>query len=470
MIAVAVAAELLAAFERDGAHRDPRGDGLPRHFPRHPASPFTGAPPARRRGRGVLVGDGVIVARGAADGCLASTPLTRSSTCARDWCCRGRGHPRALPSGPRDRRPRHAPARLARTLCVPGKGPRGGPGVRGRGRCRLRVRARARGHHHRTRLRGPLRAPRWKRCSPRPARVGLRVTSWPRGVSDRILREDLFTFTAACLRRGAGRWPGAVARQRPDSGSRSFRGSPCRAATELLDSCAALLRDVAGRLLHLPHQREPRGDHDGSCGGSSTMPSTTSGPTTSTGSSASGSIFAHNVHPTSRRVRRPRPDREATVAHCPTSNAALGQRAVPAADAPRPRRPGGPGVRRRRGHRLLALQGGAPGIVGAASSRSFRILPDGSPSAAPGHGGRRLSPGAGGHRGRLRGRQGVRRPLAGPEPGTTLDVALRHAASPEDALAKTFALAGPADLGQTWVAGTPIRQQARRVEHPSPDR
>ena len=56
-----------------------------------------------------------------------------------------------------------------------------------------------------------------------------------------------------------------------------------------------------------------------------------------------------------------------------------------------------------------------------------------------------------------------------PEPGTTLDVALRHAESPDDALAKAFALAGPADVRQTWVAGTPIRQHVRRVEVP-PDR
>ena len=56
-----------------------------------------------------------------------------------------------------------------------------------------------------------------------------------------------------------------------------------------------------------------------------------------------------------------------------------------------------------------------------------------------------------------------------PEPGTTLDVALRHAESPDDALAKAFALAGPADVRQTWVAGTPIRQQVPHGEH-HPDR
>ena len=49
-----------------------------------------------------------------------------------------------------------------------------------------------------------------------------------------------------------------------------------------------------------------------------------------------------------------------------------------------------------------------------------------------------------------------------PEPGSTLDVALRHADSPDDALAKVFALAGPADVRQTWVAGTPIRLRAER--------
>ena len=44
-----------------------------------------------------------------------------------------------------------------------------------------------------------------------------------------------------------------------------------------------------------------------------------------------------------------------------------------------------------------------------------------------------------------------------PSPGCTLDVALRHADSPEDALAKAFALAGPADVAATWVGGAPVR-------------
>jgi guanine deaminase len=37
-----------------------------------------------------------------------------------------------------------------------------------------------------------------------------------------------------------------------------------------------------------------------------------------------------------------------------------------------------------------------------------------------------------------------------------LDVGLRHAASPEDALAKTLALAGAADIAAVWVGGQRI--------------
>jgi guanine deaminase len=40
-----------------------------------------------------------------------------------------------------------------------------------------------------------------------------------------------------------------------------------------------------------------------------------------------------------------------------------------------------------------------------------------------------------------------------PEPGSTLAVALRHADSDDDAVAKVFTLATPADVRRTWVAG-----------------
>ena len=52
-----------------------------------------------------------------------------------------------------------------------------------------------------------------------------------------------------------------------------------------------------------------------------------------------------------------------------------------------------------------------------------------------------------------------------PSAGCTLDVALRHADSTDEAVAKAFALAGPADVAGTWVAGEPVHT-LRRVASP----
>ena len=40
-----------------------------------------------------------------------------------------------------------------------------------------------------------------------------------------------------------------------------------------------------------------------------------------------------------------------------------------------------------------------------------------------------------------------------PHEGSTLDLSLRHAHGAEDALAKVFAMASPADVDSVWVAG-----------------
>ena len=44
-----------------------------------------------------------------------------------------------------------------------------------------------------------------------------------------------------------------------------------------------------------------------------------------------------------------------------------------------------------------------------------------------------------------------------PMPNDPLDIGLRHAASPEDALAKVFALGTDSDLASVWVAGERIK-------------
>jgi guanine deaminase len=52
-----------------------------------------------------------------------------------------------------------------------------------------------------------------------------------------------------------------------------------------------------------------------------------------------------------------------------------------------------------------------------------------------------------------------------PPHDTALDVALRHANGPGDALAKVFALATPRDVARVWVDGRDI---TRRAEQPRP--
>ncbi len=44
-----------------------------------------------------------------------------------------------------------------------------------------------------------------------------------------------------------------------------------------------------------------------------------------------------------------------------------------------------------------------------------------------------------------------------PLPGDPLDVGLRHAASPDDALAKTFALGSTTDVAGVWVGGDRLK-------------
>jgi guanine deaminase len=46
-----------------------------------------------------------------------------------------------------------------------------------------------------------------------------------------------------------------------------------------------------------------------------------------------------------------------------------------------------------------------------------------------------------------------------PAAGSTLDVALRNATGPEDALAKAFALGTPGDVAAVWIDGDPVPQR-----------
>ncbi len=167
-------------------------------------------------------------------------------------------------------------------------------------------------------------------------------------------------------------------------------------------------------------------------------------------------MLAHNVHPTRGELCL-LGQRRVAVAHCPTSNASLGSGDFPLG-----------------AHLAYGVRVALGSDVGAGAG--FSLFKEGLQAyfcqqllGAEGH---RLTAGHLLHLTTAAGADAlglsdVTGDLSvgkefdalwlSPEPGTTLDVSLRHADSHDDALAKAFTLATPADVRQTWVAGTPIR-------------
>jgi guanine deaminase len=292
-------------------------------------------------------------------------------------------------------------------------------------------------------------------------RVGLRVTSGL-VLSDRILREDLFTDPDRAYDEGralADKWHGR--------GRSRYAVTPrfsLSCTDPLLASAGALLQDVPDAFFtsHLNENAEEiRGVRDlfGSDYTTSYAKHGLLGPR---------SVFAHDVHPTQGELRMLGRS-GAAVAHCPTSNAALGSGMFPLG-----------------AHLAFGVRVALGSDVGAGTG--FSLFKEGLQAYFTqqllGREGHRLTAGHLLHLATAAGADALG--LAdtvgdfevgkaydalwlSPQPATTLDVALRHAESPDDALAKAFALAGPADVRETWVAGTPIRQQVRRGETP-PDR
>ncbi len=281
-------------------------------------------------------------------------------------------------------------------------------------------------------------------------RVGLRVTSGL-VLSDRILREDLFTDPDRAYAEGlelATRWHGCKGRTR-------YAVTPrfsLSCTNPLLAVAGELLRDVPGSYFtsHLnENPEEIRGVRElFGCDYTATYDQH--------GLLTERSVLAHNVHPT-RSELQVLGRRGVSVAHCPTSNAALGSGLFPLGShlAFGVRVALGSDVGR--GHRLLAVQGGPAGVLRPAAARPRGPPPDRRAPAAPRHRGSGADALGLSHvTGDLSVSARSTTPSgSAPPPGTTLDVALRHAESPDDALAKAFALATPADVRQTWVAGEP---------------
>ena len=281
------------------------------------------------------------------------------------------------------------------------------------------------------------------------ARVGLRVTSGL-VVSDRMLRDDLHTTPDQAYADGlalAQRWHGV--------GRNRYAVTPrfsLSCGDALLDASGALLRDVPGawftshvneNALEIAAVAElfegsvyvDTYDRHGLLG--------------------RNSVLAHNVHPTDAELALLR-QRQASVAHCPTSNAALGS-----------------GIFSLRRHRDAGVRVALGSDVGAGTG--FCLLKEGLQAyflqQLLGDDGHRLTPAHLLHLATAAGADALG--LADsvgdlsvgkrfdavwlrPRPGCTLDVALRTSAGPEDALARAFALGSPGDVDTVWVDGEPV--------------
>jgi guanine deaminase len=289
-------------------------------------------------------------------------------------------------------------------------------------------------------------------------RVGLRVTAGL-VLSDRILREDLFTTPERAYAEGselAEKWHGV--------GRTRYAVTPRFALSctdPILESAGALLRDVPDAFFtsHInENSEEIRGVRE-------LFGSDYSASYDKHGLLNERCVLAHNVHPTRGELRL-LGQRGVSVAHCPTSNAALGSGSFPLG-----------------AHLAYGVRVALGSDVGAGAG--FSLFKEGLQAyfvqQLMGPEGHRLTAGHLLHLATAAGADALGlADVTGdlsvgkefdalwlcPEPGTTMDVALRHADSPDDALAKVFALATPADVRQTWVAGTRIRQRSLRREDP----
>jgi guanine deaminase len=282
-------------------------------------------------------------------------------------------------------------------------------------------------------------------------RVGVRVTAGL-VVSDRSLPDALLSTPERGYDEAlelARRWHGR--------GRSRYAVTPrfsYSASDDLLDSCRAVLKDVPGAWFTSHVNENPAEiaavarlfvdaehyvdtyDRHGLVG-----PST---------------VLAHNVHATDRELAV-LASQGAAVAHCPTSNAALGSGLFPL------RAHAEHGVRVALGSDVGAGTGFSLFKEGLQAYFMQQLLgAEGLPLTAPDllHLATRagaLALGLDDLVGDLSvGKQFDAvwvRPLA----GDPLDVGLRHAACPEDALAKTFALAGGADLAGVWVGGDRVK-------------
>lgn len=291
--------------------------------------------------------------------------------------------------------------------------------------------------------------------------TGLRVTAGL-VVSDRELRPDLLSTPGRAYDEGR-----ALARRWHGTGRLRYAVTPRFALScgeEMLASCHALHADVPGSLLtahinenpaEIARVRELSGtgyldnyDRHGLVG--------------------KDSVLAHNVHV---------PDAEldvlaatgAAVSHCPVSNSALGSGLFPLA------RHVARGIPVALGSDVGAGTGLCLFKEGLQACFAQQLQGDAGEPLGP----ERLlylATAAGAHAlglgeaaGDLSAGKRFDAAWVRPRPGTPLDIGLRHADSPESAVARLFAQATPHDIAAVWVDGDPVKQAAAPPHHPPCD-
>jgi guanine deaminase len=285
------------------------------------------------------------------------------------------------------------------------------------------------------------------------AEAGLRVTSGL-VVADRELRPELHTTADKAYEDGralACRWHGTELAR--------YAVTPRFALAttdDLLASCAALHKDIPGSLVttHINENLAEVDEVRRMCGGYLETYDRH-------GLLDPNTVLAHNVHPTDAELDRLAAS-DATVAHCPASNAALGSGMFPFD------RHSSRGIRVALGTDIGA--GTGPSLFKEALQAFFTQQQRGADGVqlTPAHL-LHLATTAGADA--LGMRDEIGELSAGkrfdavwirPPDDTTLEVALRHADGPGDALAKLFALATPRDVARVWVDG---REIGRRGGH-----
>lgn len=282
------------------------------------------------------------------------------------------------------------------------------------------------------------------------ARFGLRVTSGL-VVSDRMLPEPLLTTPERAHSESVGlaaRWHG--------KGRARYVVTPrfsLSASEPILEACAAVMADVEGAFFTSHVNENPA--EVATVAGQFPDRSDYCDTYDHHGLLGARSVLAHNVHPHGRELDV-LASRRTAIAHCPSSNAALGSGLFPL------REHLAAGVPVALGCDVGAGTGFSLFKEGLQAYFAQRLLGGRGVPLTPAHL-LHLATTAGATAlglGDVIGTFDVGKEFDAiclrPPAGTALDIGLRHAGSPEEALGKVFALASDADVADVWIGGTQI--------------